>query len=492
MTTQVDMPASDALDYRNTELVFGVVAPVGTDTGQLSLVLAEHLKKFKYRVDEIRLSEFLRQPPIAKKHGVKLKEGDEAQRINSLMDAGNRVREISGRPDVLALYAASDIARRRPRDDEDQKTSRVAHILLSLKRPEEVAVLRQVYGAGFYLIGVYASEDARVAHLEHEREMSPQEAKALILRDQDEAGEWGQQTRAAFNLADVFVHLDERHYPKFRKSVQRFVDLVFGCPSETPTADENAMFLAFAAALRSADLSRQVGAVVMSERGEVIATGANDVPCFGGGSYWPGDGDQRDFRRGGDSNKEEIERIADDIVRAVLPKASDDDRREASDRVLAESRLGDLTEFGRPVHAEMEALLHCARSGVSPLGGTLFTTTFPCHNCAKHIVAAGIRRVYFVEPYPKSKASVLHSDSISVEREAKGKVVFKPFVGVAARRYFDLFSMRISSGWPMTRKIGTKAIKFNRRSATPRVPMAPTSFVEREEVATKIIRETMG
>ncbi|MDN3612645.1 hypothetical protein QWZ16_23945 [Vibrio ostreicida] len=26
---------------------------------------------------------------------------------------------------------------------------------------------------------------------------------------------------------------------------------------------------------------------------------------------------------------------------------------------------------------------------------------FPCHNCAKHIVASGIKRVVYVEPYPK-------------------------------------------------------------------------------------------
>jgi deoxycytidylate deaminase len=57
---------------------------------------------------------------------------------------------------------------------------------------------------------------------------------------------------------------------------------------------------------------------------------------------------------------------------------------------LRDGRLYDLTEFGRAVHAEMEALLCCARSGVSPRFGSLFTTTFPCHNCAKHIIAAGI------------------------------------------------------------------------------------------------------
>src|SRR3954464_15400320 len=98
------------------------------------------------------------------------------------------------------------------------------------------------------------------------------------------------------------------------------------------------------------------------------------------------------------------------------------------------------------VHAEMEAIASCARVGVSPRNGVMYTTTFPCHNCAKHIVAAGIRAVQYVEPYPKSRALELHNDSIAVENPQPGKVLFNPFVGISARRYVDLFSMQLSSG----------------------------------------------
>jgi len=81
--------------------------------------------------------------------------------------------------------------------------------------------------------------------------------------------------------------------------------LFFGKPCVTPTKDEYAMFLAFAAATRSGDLSRQVGAVITSETGEIIATGANDVPCFGGGLYWAdhGEEDARDYHKGFDANE---------------------------------------------------------------------------------------------------------------------------------------------------------------------------------------------
>src|SRR5690606_924850 len=74
---------------------------------------------------------------------------------------------------------------------------------------------------------------------------------------------------------------------------------------------------------------------------------------------------------------------------------------------------------------------------------TLYTTTFPCHECARHIVAAGIKRVVFIEPYPKSLVNELYPDSIRVEsQEAETQhVFFESFVGVAPRRFCDLFSL---------------------------------------------------
>lgn len=46
-----------------------------------------------------------------------------------------------------------------------------------------------------------------------------------------------------------------------------------------------------------------------------------------------------------------------------------------------------------------------------------------------------------IEPYPKGRALDLRDDSISLEDEQDGKVVFRPFVGVAPRAFERLFSM---------------------------------------------------
>ena len=150
----------------------------------------------------------------------------------------------------------------------------------------------------------------------------------------------------------------------------------------------------------------------------------------------------------------------------------------------------DISEYGRAVHAEMDALLTCGRIGVSTVGATLFTTTFPCHNCTRHIIAAGVNRVVYIEPYPKSMASVLHKDAIELTgtREfsrgiGKKRIPFEPFVGIGPRRFYDLFSMKLSSGSRLRRKDSSgRVLRWRRDEARPRVQMLPTSYMQRERV----------
>jgi cytidine deaminase len=107
---------------------------------------------------------------------------------------------------------------------------------------------------------------------------------------------------------------------------------------------------------------------------------------------------------------------------------------------MRDALVMDLLEFGRVIHAEMSSICDAARLGRSVRDATLFCTTFPCHICSKHIVASGVRRVVYIEPYPKSYAEVLHSDSISVGAAGEGgKVAFMPFIGISPYRYRDIF-----------------------------------------------------
>lgn len=472
-----------------SELVFGLVAPVGADLEALEADLSNQLRQYGYTPNPIRLSKLL---DGVRDLDVELKAAPEFDRLMSYMDGGNRIRKRSGSGEILALSAMASIKSKRL--DESPVLSRAAHILRSIKHPDEARALRAVYGPGFFLIGLFASTVQKKWSLK-QKGLTEAQANTVIDRDASEENAFGQQTRDAFDLADIFI----RQHPERARTteqLERFLRLVFGAVIETPTPDEHAMFLAYASSLRSADLSRQVGAVVWKDGVGVVATGCNDVPAPGGGLYWSGPGDQRDHALGFDANEHHRNRIADEVARHVaaelkLGEADLDRVRRACGR----TRLLDITEFGRPVHAEMDALLSCARAGIDTPGVTLFSTTFPCHNCAKHIVAAGVRRVVYIEPYEKSQAIQLHGDAIRSDDHgdpgATGrdpKVMFEPFVGVGPRRYFDLFSMKLSNGYPLKRKIAGKAAPWEKNpDVLVRVPMLPTSYLERESRLAQLV-----
>ena len=53
----------------------------------------------------------------------------------------------------------------------------------------------------------------------------------------------------------------------------------------------------------------------------------------------------------------------------------------------------------RTIHAEMNALLQCAKQGVSTEGATIYVTHFPCLNCTKSIIQAGIKEICYANDY---------------------------------------------------------------------------------------------
>lgn len=450
----------DASDPANIELVFGFVGPTGIDLNKVCDALRTQLRAVQYEVVEIRLSELITEY-LGKPH--EFPNG--YMRIKTLMERGTRLREETGQGDIVARLGIAAVreSRQQKTGDVRKPASRMAYFVRSFKRPEEVDLFRQVYGKAFTLISVYASRTWRLQFLKKVlapslgtgRSRAEEFATELIGRDHDEEGrKLGQRVGNTFPLADYFVTSESR--PDLERQLKRLVQLTFGNPYVSPTRDEQAMFFAKAAALRSLDLSRQVGAAIVSADGEVISTGCNDVPRFGGGLYWAEDeGRMRDFERGSDSNVDIKREMVEDafnrmqqrkgllssVAQRKTSAALADEALLSKGAYLRDAQLFDVIEFGRAVHAEMAAITQAARSGVRLQDTRLFCTTFPCHICARHIVAAGIRDVIFIEPYEKSRTSDLYSDSISVEpaEPSPSRANFRAFVGVAPRRYMEFF-----------------------------------------------------
>lgn len=444
-----------------SELFIGIVGPLGTDLSAACNALEKELAGVGYRSHVIKMSALLQGVP-AFKPDLTREQWYEDERIDAFMKAGDELRRKLGTGAALALLAIAYI-----RDLREEKGSpmeplpRTAYIFNSLKHPDEIKELRRVYGSQFVAISFYQPRAQRIDDLTRRIEQSREgggedwSARAEELVDIDAASgdeDYGQNVGDAFPLADLFVRADLES-DAMSDDIRRLVRILFAHPFCTPTRDEYCMFLARAAALRSADLSRQVGAVIANERGDVIASGCNEVPRPGGGNYWEGDEpDRRDFRLGKDPNAIRKRALVQETL-GVLKRHDwlDEKRNEREPAELAGeamkeglfegSRVDNLIEFSRVVHAEMNALMDAVRRGVSVAGLTLYCTTFPCHLCARHLIAAGIRRVVFIEPYPKSLVKELYGDAVSLEGEGADSeaVSFEPFVGVAPRTYMRLF-----------------------------------------------------
>jgi deoxycytidylate deaminase len=452
--------SSQGTEIKFPDIIIGIVSPVGTDIKTVVDELRSRFKKVGYESHHIKLTKVF--PELAEDFSYQgLDETTKFKRINSYIKFGNKLRE-NIKTDILSRVAISLISKERDtirekglnRRSTDKKG--VVYIVDQLKTEDELKLLKQTYDKFFFQVSVYSARDIRVDNLSRamahddkkaDRNNYREQAEHVVNKDENEAGnKYGQKVGKIFQYADVVLNIDRTdEQNKLPNQVKRFVELLFGFNGYSPTRLEYGMYLAHSAALRSLDLSRQVGAAIFRSTGEIATLGANEVPKANGGTYWCDEAfDGREYTLSRDSNDARKEELLHEIVEILRGKNAS--LSEEEEKLLDDSQFMDALEYGRIVHAEMSALSDAARLGVSVAGGTLYCTTFPCHMCSKHIVASGLSKVVFLEPYPKSLTSDLHSDSVKIEGMSRGSydrfpsVNFIPFFGITPTRYRELFS----------------------------------------------------
>ncbi|MEA2015987.1 MAG: cytidine/deoxycytidylate deaminase family protein [Actinomycetota bacterium] len=114
---------------------------------------------------------------------------------------------------------------------------------------------------------------------------------------------------------------------------------------------------------RSTCLRRKVGAIIVKEK-RILATGYNGAP------------------RGVRSSLE-----IGECLREKLGIPS-----------------GERHEICRGLHAEQNAIIQAAYYGIQIKDSVIYTTHQPCVLCAKMIINAGIRKIYYFEEYPDKLA----------------------------------------------------------------------------------------
>lgn len=449
------------------ELVFGLVGPIGCPIHEAGEILAATLKKMDYKPVTVSLSREMDRLLTAKKVAAPI---DGKSELHNKIIKGNAVREAFGNNAVLASEAIKQIVDYRlnfavqsgEKDEREIDEAAVvpldehAFIIDQLKRPEEIELLIKVFGKRFVQVSVVTPLEKRKQSLvsrlrseQHgwENKKCVDHASDLIATDQNEKlDKRGQRISEVFHLGDVFFSGESE--ATLEASSQRFVKAFFGRNNVAPTRDEFGSYMAKAASLRSVDLSRQVGAAITNDKGDLISIGCNEVPKFGGGNYWDEDKDKkRDIDLGGEANKNEVNRMIFDFLEVLRSRDLIADNKSVEEiledadhrKSIKGALVSGVTEYGRMVHAEMNAVSDAVRLGRSVKGATIYVTTYPCHNCAKHLIAAGIERIVFIEPYPKSKVESLFEDIVVPDGNGDSTVSIEHFYGISPRRYRDIF-----------------------------------------------------
>ena len=402
------------------DLIIGLIGYAGAGCTDVYKRLNNFLKKHGFETHRVKLSDGIANYSKVSIPDASSTDGDDKlARAEQLQDLGDKLRaDFSG--EAVASLAVREIKELRLTKSKNRK----AIIVDSLKHPAEVELLRIVYENSFLLLGVYCGKETRLTRLQEKFYGVPiEQIKNFMKRDErDPDSILGQQVRKAFHQADFFldngINAKGGHARNYDTDLNRFVEIMEGGSLIRPNAAETAMYSAYSAAHRSSCLSRQVGAAITNEKGDLIATGVNEVPAFDGGVYHDGHAGEgnRCFKWAwwnkleGDiplaqqqpcchntRKKNELkvsiakwmgENISSLFSNSKYPVPANDemdlheverntlrddlsqffnkfDEKEHDGNILLDGMpgIGDLIEYSRSIHAEMDAVLTAARGG---------------------------------------------------------------------------------------------------------------------------------
>lgn len=483
--------------YHN--LIIGLSGPYGSGCSSLAEELETIINDWPgCRCCRIQVSELIKYwyKKLINSNAVEPKSGSE--RRTYLQKAGNLLRKEQ--IDMIGLAVAKEVLESGSKIEEPSTNDEVGTIVFivdSLKNTNDLKSLKLIFKDEFFFCFVTANEEIRWKRMRDYKYWDENEKNEFLKIDERDSDEElhdkeikdaGQQVRKLASYADYYF-INNVTREELHKSAYRMVCLLFGLGINQPTKDEKSMHLAFSSANQSTCLSRQVGAAIFTKEGNILSIGHNDVPKAKGGLYSLEDGDhdnrcmnigdrrcmnythkEKRFRKlttdlsrklssffeAQEIDSEVKAKIIDALIQPTEKVNSGDCiktepgvKENAYDliaRIVEKSDFKDATEYCRAVHAEMDALLSvCRNLSGSTMGAMVYVTTEPCHNCTKHLVAAGVDRIVYIEPYPKSLGDALHSDAISLNPKdncvSGSKISFVIYHGAAPRRYHDFFDM---------------------------------------------------
>lgn len=402
----------------NNQLTFGITGSFGSGCTTLAGAICS-----LYGYNRISLTESIRNK-WKERNEQRVAKGESPSR-KELQNLGDDLRKENGN-DFLA-----------------QEASRIGvdHSLLvfdGIRNPKEVEFFRNHY-PNFFLFTVWSPQDERWERVKEDYNGDQNQFEEDDNRDKNGDVKFGQQVQLCVDQADLVLRNDERHNGStaqraLEQKIKQYFELLNGETRRIPHLDEATMAVAYTFSLRSLCIKRQVGAAIVDYRGRLVASGFNENPepldpCVKKFGYCYKDSIQNDHL---------IKRIE---IRPICPHCHE---KVSSIKELDEGKKCPHCKksflkayspdrgmsFCTAMHAEQMALANAGRKDLE--NGTMYSTTFPCAQCAREIVYAGIKEVVYVEPYPDPVSERFLSDF--------GNVRTRMFEGVKARAYERVFS----------------------------------------------------
>jgi deoxycytidylate deaminase len=366
----------------------------------------------------------------------KARKGNQEPSRHDLQRLGDEIREQEG---AGALVDRAISAGRLPTDSP-------LVVVDGIRNLGEVKRLRSGFGYDFTLMGILSTQEARWTRIGidqyTERGLTQSDFVEDDFRDQNEETDYGQQVELCIDEADILVdNTGKVPLETFIEKTLDLADLATGAKSRYATKDEIFMYTAYSSRFSSKCLKRNVGAVIVDDRGDVVGVGYNEnplgtAPCVEEPRY--GNRCFRDLVRNAHFQQLSSQGARCPACGEPLPVIEGPPWRCPS--CLAIGRKTNLEEFFFPdramwwctaIHAEDRAILS---AGDRARNSTLYTTTFPCFQCAEKIANVGIRDVCFTEAYPDIK---------SADRLEIANIGYRQFEGVRSSAFERIFSERL-------------------------------------------------
>jgi len=416
---------NEEVSLARPSLVIGLTGPFGSGCGEMRKVL-EGLKFHSFKIsDDIReelkgTNELIAKGKpnwrkVLQDHGNKQRKKDLCYWIKKV---GNRISAVGIGDDKVVIDGFRNF--------------------------QEVQEIRKIYPE-FFLVAICAEKNERWQRVKNDYKGRYNEFERDDRRDRSEDFDWGQGVQKCVDDADYVYYNNESFfvYPQgkeepnsdkiertLQKQAEEFVSLMQGINGcRGPNPEEVQMAAAYAQSNSSTCSKRHVGAVITIKRNGKefpISMGFNDNPPRVPTCY--------DLKVC--CKDEDMAAKLKARGRSIYCPSCGKYHKDLSEPWLCECGEN-LKEFLYPnrnmelctaIHAEERAIL--SLGGRSGDGGRLYATTFPCFQCARLILDAGIKKVVYVEAYPMKETT---------EFLEKNEVKVTPFNGFTARAFFRVF-----------------------------------------------------